>query len=120
MRGDNEEDRTLIDALQTITRNGVPAQGRYSAWQEVRSDKGWVGKAGCAAGRLAHCDEGGQGSLHAANAFVTKCVGLSKAQVDGFRKIASTHLPGQKPGADRTLRLAAHGAELEHVLMVPS
>ena len=56
--------------------------------------------------------------LHPANAFDTKCVGLSKAQVNGFRKIASTHLPGQRTGADRALRLAAQGAELEHFLMV--
>ena len=70
-------------------------------YKEVRGDDG---SAGSGAQREGSCEAG----LHPPVAFI-----------NGFRRIASTHLLGQTIGADRALRPAAHGAEAEHSLRVP-
>ena len=80
--------------------NSVEGARRHSARQEVRGDEGQVSKVAGLAGSGAQREQGGEGRSALRFAFGSKCVDVSKAQINGFRKIAD-ELPGDTIGVDR-------------------
>ena len=75
-----------------------------------------------AAGGVARCSssrtQGAARRVAPCSSCGAKCVGVSRAQINGFRKVASAHLPGQTIGASRAPNLAVHRVESRHALRV--
>ena len=78
-----------------------------------------IGKASCATGSWAHLDEGGQGRSAPRPMLSTQsALGCRRLKSMVSARSRRRICQGRGPGADRALRLAAQGAELEHFLMV--